>query len=60
MRNKEDPLPVEEKLEEINAATAAKRNAPKIIRRAMEAQIEARAKKRRDREVAAASAAVKK
>jgi hypothetical protein len=48
-----------DELESLNAQTRARRNPPMAIRRSMEAQIEAKAKRRRQGELAAAAAARK-
>ena len=49
----------QEKLESLNAQTRARRNAPQAIRRSMEAEIEAKAKRRRQGERGASAAARK-
>lgn len=49
----------QEKLESLNAQTRARRNVPQAIRRSMEAEIEAKAKRRRQGERAASAAARK-
>jgi hypothetical protein len=45
--------PEAENLDEINARTLRGKNAPEVIRRTVEAQIEAKAKRRRSRDVPA-------
>jgi len=50
----------QDKLESLNAQTLARRNPPMVIRRSMEAQIEAKAKRRRQGERAAAATARKR
>jgi hypothetical protein len=44
-----------ERLDELNAQTLARRNSAGAIRRAMESQIEAKARRRRKREAASGS-----
>jgi hypothetical protein len=62
MRQKERSSPAQtrlrpeaEELDEINGKTLARKNAAEAIRRTLEAQIEARAKRRRSRELPASS-----
>ena len=44
-----------EQLDALNASMRSKRNAPELIRRAMEANIEAKARKKRSQEVPASA-----